>query len=217
ELFLCGLFIVTAQLSLLAGAIPLEDHSVVALRSGISHSTNIEERQTAIVVVGAAIALGVIAGRWAQSNKDAVGLNQNPGSNCFQSGSWTKQDRILSDMVPPICDGLVARALTWQKDNSEPNPYYAPTMWSDGTYLLNEDGFRQSLTFGMIDENGERGKSFYTKEACVVAFTTILYDCVGSNSDTRGGVHFFGHDAVAGYYLDPNCVGSPDKKCGSSD
>ncbi len=88
--------------------------------------------------------------------------------------------------------------------------------WSDGTYLYNEDGFRQHLIFANIDENGEKGKPFYTYEACVVAITSILYDCMGKNSDALGGAHWFGKDASAGFIIDPTCVGTPDKKCGSN-
>ncbi|KAI9724775.1 MAG: hypothetical protein M1812_000051 [Candelaria pacifica] len=211
------LFFLTAQWSHIAGAIPIEDDSAVLLRSDTIPSADIEERQASLVVVGAAIALGILGARWAARSNNDVALNKKPGTACFESGSWTKQDRILTDMVPTICSDLVPRALTWQKDSDlEPNPFLAPTQYTSGAYLLNEDGFRQSLAFGMIDENGEKGKDFYTQEACVTAFTAILHDCMGSHSDTRGGVHLFGNNGVAGFYLDPTCVGSPDKKCGSN-
>lgn len=77
------------------------------------------------------------------------------------------------------------------------------------TFLTSDDGFRQTLTFGLADKNGDKGRPFYGVDACMTAITTLLYDCAGVHSDTRGGLYFWGHDGVVAYSMDPTCVAGP--------
>ena len=98
---------------------------------------------------------------------------------------------------------------------SKANPNVIARTRSNGTALTNEDGFKQTLTFGILDQNGDKGRPFYGIDACITAVTTLLYDCTGEHGDTRGGMYFWGHDGVVGYTVDPTCVDSPGKTCGA--
>lgn len=68
----------------------------------ISSATNaeqtLEERQVLLGFSFGAFGVGVRLGRWVQSRRDAdnmaPGLNKGPGSACFNSGSWSKQEAV---------------------------------------------------------------------------------------------------------------------------
>lgn len=66
---------------------------------------------------------------------------------------------------------------------------------------MTEDGYTMVLTFGVYDSNGVRARPWMTKEACTVAFETMMYDCGGEHGDTIGGGYFYGVDGVAGYQV----------------
>ncbi|KAL8733998.1 MAG: hypothetical protein Q9166_001759 [cf. Caloplaca sp. 2 TL-2023] len=110
-------------------------------------------------------------------------------------------------------------ALQWRvlsdPKKANPNVVFPGDPGNGWAPLTNVDGYRQELTFALLDENGDRGKGWYTKPACMTAFKTLMYDCQGSNDDTRGGEYSWGHDGVVTYTLDATCVDSPGKKCGS--
>ena len=165
---------------------------------------------------GAGVFISKYAQRFHGSNKYKPGLGNAPGSACYGSGSWSFQAAI-DDVAGTACQSLADTALSWQQsgDRTKANPYVVVSSWSNGTLLTNESGFRQNLTFGLVDENGDNGKPFYGVDACMAAITTILYDCAGQHSDTRGGLFFYGHDGVVAYSVDPTCVDSPGKTCGS--
>ena len=57
------------------------------------------------------------------------------------------------------------------------------------------------LTFAVYDSNGERARAWMTREACEVAYGTLMYDCGGEHGDTIGGGYFYGRDGVAGYQV----------------
>ena len=165
---------------------------------------------------GAGFITGKQVQRFRDSKKYKPGLGNAPGSGCFGSGSWSSQAPI-NDVASTACQNLADKALFWKQsgDKTKANPYVVVSSWSNGTFLTNEDGFRQTLTFGLVDENGDKGGPFYGADACMAAITTILYDCAGQNSDTEGGLFYYGHDGVVAYSVDPTCVDSPGKTCGS--
>lgn len=95
------------------------------------------------------------------------------------------------------------------------NPNEVVSTWSNRTLLTNEDGYRQTLMFVLADENRDKGRLFYGMDACTTAITTLLYDCAGVNSDTKGALYFWGHDGVVAYSVDPTWVDGPRMTCGS--
>ena len=173
-----------------------------------------------MVLIGA-FGIGISVGRFAKAIKSGrVGtgkFNDAPGSTCFVSGSWTYQKEITS-VADGVCHILAAKALGWKTfhDKSKANPSVVVSELPNGTFLTNVEGYRQNLTFVLLDENGDRGKAWMSESACMVAITTLLYDCSGRHGDTRGGMYFYGHDGLVGYGVDPTCVDSPGKKCGKN-
>ena len=182
--------------------------------------SRIEDRQFFSALILLFYGAGVITGKHIQLLRDheryKPGLGNAPGSGCYGSGSWSFQAPI-NDVAEAACQRLTNSALFWQQtgDRSKANPYVVVSAWTNGTLLTNEFGFRQTLEFGLVDENGDRGRPFYGVDACMAAITTILYDCAGQHSDTEGGLFFYGHDGVVAYSVDPTCVDSPGKTCGS--
>ena len=86
-------------------------------------------------------------------------------------------------------------------DPAKANPNAVFRYDGKGEKLRSEDGYTMTLTFGVFDLNGERARRWMNREACEVAFATLLYDCAGEHEDTIGGGYFFGHDGVAGYQV----------------
>ena len=179
-----------------------------------------EERQ---VLMGSFIA-GLLTARLfeylrntARSTKKRVaGWGTGPGTYCFPSGSWTYKEPI-NEVANDTCTTLTSRALDWMRsdDTALMNPTLNVQSYSNGTFLLNEDGFRQGFSIALIDANGLKGAPFYNHAACMQALRTILYDCSGANNDTRGGLYFYGNDGVVSYGVDPVCIGTPEKPCGA--
>ena len=171
----------------------------------------LEERQVLVGIVIGAFGVGVATGRIAQalrsSGATTPGFNIGPGSSCFKSGSWSYQSAVNA-VTSYACQSLSSRAFDFMKNNNraQMNPNIVVPILPNGSYLTNEVGYRQQFTFGLLDENGERGAPFTTQSACETAIAAILYDCSGSNSDTRGGGYSYGHDGVVTYILDPTCV-----------
>lgn len=94
--------------------------------------------------------------------------------------------------------------------NDEPGVHMDRTYSSQSEYSISErhrwpimakDGYPMLLTFAIYDSNGERGRPWTTQDARVIAFTTLMYDCVGEHQDTIGGGYFHGHDGVTGYQV----------------
>ena len=177
--------------------------SGAVLSSAIAPSI-IEERQLALLgVTLGAYGLGIISGRLSQSIRTTIatkpGPNRAPGSGCILQGGWFKQALVdgLTDMA---CTLLMNRALKWTNpDQANPNVVFRNDI--NGSPLTTEDGYTILLTFAVFDSNGDRARPWITQEACVVAFTTLLYDCSGEHDDTIGGGYFYGHDGVAGYQV----------------
>ncbi len=69
------------------------------------------------------------------------------------------------------------------------------------------------LTFAVYDSNWERARAWMTQEACVIAYTTMMYDCSREHDDTIGGGYFYGHDGVAGYQVDVVSIFLNPVKC----
>ncbi len=183
--------------------------------------SHIEDRQLLIpgLILGF-FGAGIITGQHVQYVKDVQKytpkLKSVSGSSCYKSGSWSFKEPIV-DLANNVCQALTSRALTWQQSGniSSANPNVVASTWSNGTSLTNEAGFLQTLTFGLFDQNGDKGRPFYGMDACMTAVTTLLYDCAGGHGDTKGGLYFWGYDGVAGYNMDPTCVDSPGKTCGA--
>ena len=171
----------------------------------------LEERQALAGIAIGSFAAGIATGRISQalrsSSATTAGLNSGPGSACFKSGSWSYQAPVIA-VVPFACNEITLRAVDFikNKNTTQMNPNVVMLAFPNGSYLTNEAGYRQHITFGLYDQNGERGAPFTSQSACEMAMTAIMYDCSGSNSDTRGGVYFYGHDGVVGYVIDPTCV-----------
>lgn len=92
------------------------------------------------------------------------------------------------------------RALSWTNpDRANPNVVIRNDI--HGNPLMTEDGYTMLLTFAVYDSNGDRARPWITQEACLTAYTTMMYDCSGEHDDTIGGGYFYGHDGVAGYQV----------------
>ncbi|KAL8827244.1 MAG: hypothetical protein Q9170_007092 [Blastenia crenularia] len=182
-------------------------------------SLQLENRQlvAGLILTGTAGA-GMLAGRYRQWRKDLAasrpGINNAQGSACHRSGSWFSTKEIASVMEHG-CYVLAMQALSWQKTGNKHlmNPEYLIVSHPDGSEFFDEQGNKITLTVTLWDENGDRAGPWINREACLAAMETILYDCRGSNPDTRGGSFFYGHDGVAGYSVDPNCFPTPGKAC----
>ena len=178
----------------------------------------LEERQ---VFIGGFIA-GLLSLRFINYLKDAkgprriAGWGTGPGSYCFPSGSWTFKEPI-NEVMNDACTTVTNQALDWVRHDNKAliNPTVMVQKYANGTFLLNEEGFRQNFSIALIDGNGLKGAPFYNHAACVQALQTILYDCPGANGDTRGGIYFYGNDGVVAYGIDPVCMGTPQKACGA--
>ncbi len=177
--------------------------SVAVLSSEIAPSI-VEERQLVLLgITLGAYGLGIISGRLSQSIKTIVtfkpGPNRAPGSGCISQGGWFKQASV-DGLTDTACTLLMNRALTWTNPNqANPNAVFRNDI--NGSTLMTEDGYTMLLTFAVFDSNGNRARPWITQEACVVAFTTLLYDCSGEHDDTIGGGYFYGHDGVVGYQV----------------
>lgn len=74
------------------------------------------------------------------------------------------------------CDSIVPRALISKRENNpaKANPNVVISGGLDGKPFKSADGYQQQLIFGLSDENGERGKGWYTK---VRNISFILFAC----------------------------------------
>ena len=183
-------------------------------------SNQLQERQFFLSsALFGAFGFGISVGRFAKNVKSgracSPAFNKAPGSSCFQSGSWSYKAEVTG-VATDVCSSLASRAMGWKTfhDKSKANPNVVVSEFANGTIMTNVDGYRQNLTFVLLDENGDRGAAWMGQSACMLAMTTLLYDCSGSHGDTRGGMYFYGNDGVVGYGVDPTCVDSPGKKCG---
>ncbi|KAL8706585.1 MAG: hypothetical protein Q9201_000398 [Fulgogasparrea decipioides] len=134
---------------------------------------------------------------------NSPGLDRAPGSMCYRAGPWVHQQRVL-ELADYACVQLTSRALTWvaQHNNSLANPDVRMERFFDGSPFKDNDGTPRTLTFLMLDVNGEKGRPWYGKDQCVLAIQTLMYDCEGGNvGNTRGGMYYYGHDGVVAYGL----------------
>ena len=198
---------------------------MVKTKIDVNSPSLVEERQVFLsTFIAGTFGLGFLAGSTSRlalalsyKLKTTPAFNYAPGSYCYNSGSWSYQVTIAS-VIDRACTSLTSRALEWTKQNnaSLADPFVEMTAFENGTVLTNKDGYQQKVTFTLLDRNGDKGAPWMTQSACVVAITTLLYDCAGSHGDTRGGAYIYGHDGLVAYGMDPTCVDSPGKKCGSN-
>lgn len=183
-------------------------------------SYGLEPRQAG-VIMGALVGswgVGALTGRYIQWRRDLAavrpGLNNAQGTACHQSGSWFSTADIAS-AIERGCNRLGEQSLMWLKTNNKrlKNPRYTIVSRPDGKEYVDANGYKITITMTLWDENGKVALDWINHQSCVLAMQTILYDCRGYNPDTRGGSFFYGHDGVAGYSLDPNCMSRPGKSC----
>ena len=176
----------------------------------------LEERQLFLLgVTLGAYGLGILSGRLSQAIKTTVstqpGPNRAPGSGCISRGGWFKKD-LVNGLTAPACEILINHALKWTNPaRANPNVVFRNDI--HGTPLTTEDGYTMLLTFAVYDSNWERARAWMTQEACVIAYTTMMYDCSGEHDDTIGGGYFYGHDGVAGYQVDVVSIFLNPVKC----
>ena len=183
---------------------PTSSPESAAVHSPVIAPSIIEERQLVLLgVTLGAYGLGIISGRNPKSLKTSSatkpGPNRVSGSGCIVQGARINQASVkgLTDMA---CTLLMKRALTWTNpDRANPNAVFRNDI--SGSTLMSEDGYTMRLEFAVYDSNGARARPWMTQETCVVAFTTLLYDCSGERGNTIGGGYFYGHDGVAGYQV----------------
>ncbi|KAI4141100.1 MAG: hypothetical protein L6R39_005502 [Caloplaca ligustica] len=194
---------------------PLRMHSPTEVGSH-----QLEPRQAGIIAGALVIswAAGQMTGQYTRWRKELAaakpGLNNAQGTACYKTGSRFPTAGMTS-VITNGCNKLRTQSLSWLKTGNKrlKNPQFTAATKDDGTELVDKQGYRMVITMTMWDENGKVASDWLTHEACVLAMQTILYDCRGSNPDTRGGSFFYGSDGVAGYSLDPNCRSTPDKTC----
>lgn len=221
-LLVIGGIAVTFHMYRFANASVIDKPPIAGPLAKVSSSTELEECQVFLgTALFGAFGLGISVARFANTVKSgragSPGFNEAPGSSCFKSGSWSYQAEVTG-VATDVCTSLASRALGWKifHDKSKANPNVVVSEFPNGTLMTNVDGYRQNLTFVLLDENGDRGAAWMGQSACMLAMTTLLYDCSGSHGDTRGGMYFYGHDGVVGYGVDPTCVDSLGKKCGKN-
>ncbi|KAL9592235.1 MAG: hypothetical protein Q9179_006922 [Wetmoreana sp. 5 TL-2023] len=106
---------------------------------------------------------------------NSPGLDRAPGSMCYRAGPWVHQQRVL-ELADYACVQLTSRALTWvaQHNNSLANPDVRMERFFDGSPFKDNDGTPRTLTFLMLDVNGEKGRPWYGKDQCVLAIQTLI-------------------------------------------
>ncbi|KAL8731228.1 MAG: hypothetical protein Q9181_004371 [Wetmoreana brouardii] len=185
------------------------------------HNLNLLEDRQGFVIAGAIFGswgVGMLTGRYTQWRNDLKsfkpGLNNAQGSACHQSGSWI-DNAAIEPIIEQGCNMLGARTLRWLSTGNKHlmNPKYTIYNLPNSQEIFDKEGYKITITVTLWDENGERILPWHNRDSCVLAMQTLLYDCRGENSDTRGGTYFYGHDGVMGYSVDPNCMSGPGKIC----
>ncbi|MCJ1240081.1 hypothetical protein MMC14_008081 [Varicellaria rhodocarpa] len=116
----------------------------------------ISEHQVGIagVIIGVlgAAGIGIAVGYEADEISHVPGAGSNPGTTCSKSGSWSYQS-VINDIVSAACYQITSKVLDWQRhdDTSLMNPYMIVYGNTTAQPLLNEDGFRQSVSFRLYD------------------------------------------------------------------